>query len=62
MMSNATEQYGHLTKGGEVTVNLTQDEACVVLSLFDYGIPALDREEMDALNRVLGKLKDQIWA
>ena len=53
--------YEDLTSGGEVNVDLKQDEACVALKVHDYGVGALDEHETLVLHRLIGKLKDQIW-
>lgn len=61
-MSDATDKYGRLTNGGEITVTLTQDEACAVLKAYDYGTVCLTKEDGAAFGSMLAKLKDQIWA
>lgn len=53
--------YKDLTSGGDFKVNITQDEACAVLKTYDYGVEALDDDEKQLLNALIGKLKDQIW-
>ena len=55
------EYYKNLTSGGEFSVNLRQDEACVALKVHDYGVDTLDDEEKQALYSLIGKLKDEIW-
>lgn len=55
------EYYRNLTSGGEFSVNLRQDEACVALKVHDYGVDTLDDEEKQVLYSLIGKLKDEIW-
>lgn len=61
-MINATEKYGRLTSGGEIKVTFTQDEACVILKVNDYGVGGLSFSESDVFNALVAKLKDQIWS
>lgn len=60
-MINAVSQYGHLTNGGKINVSLTQEEACVVMKVHDYGTGGLSFSESDVFNLLIAKLKDQIW-
>lgn len=53
--------YRQLTTGGDVSTILTQDEACVVLKAYDYGLAGLNDDENQVMNSILGKLKDEIW-
>ncbi len=53
--------YEDLTDGGNVEVQLSQEQAYVVLKVHDYGVDALAPDEKDILHAVVGKLKDQIW-
>ncbi|MGI0120454.1 hypothetical protein [Zooshikella sp. RANM57] len=53
--------YEELTKGGKYNVELTQNEACLVLKLHDHGIEALSQDEIQLLYNIMAKLKDQIW-
>lgn len=53
--------YKDLTTGGDIKVSLTQDEACVALKTYDYGVESLDDAEKQLLNALIGKLKDEIW-
>ena len=55
------DYYRTLTAGGEWKVRLSQDEACVALKIYDYGVDAIDSNEKEILHRLIGKLKDQIW-
>ena len=55
------EYYKDLTVGKERTVDLNQTEECVILKAYDYGVSALSDDEIHQLNRVIGKLKDEIW-
>lgn len=56
-----SNNYKHLTSGGRRTVDLTQDEECVVLKAYDFGIAALNEDEIQSIDQVIAKLKDQIW-
>ena len=60
-MPKSLDYYTSLTRGGDVTVSLREDEACIALKVYDYGIDDLNDEERQALYRLIGKLKDQIW-
>tara|TARA_Y100001934_G_C11958391_1_gene588316 strand:- start:226 stop:492 length:267 start_codon:yes stop_codon:yes gene_type:complete len=53
--------YKDLTAGGECKTNLTQNEACVVLKIYDYGVDALNDDDKHLLHSLIGKLKDEIW-
>lgn len=55
------EYYKSLAAGGKRTVELTQEEECVVLKSHDYGVRSLSQDEIQLLDRVMSKLKDQIW-
>lgn len=68
MSNESVKRYGHLVKGGigecsmtEITINLTQEEACAVLAAYDDGITLLNKADLNALRRLIDKLKDQIW-
>lgn len=60
-MPKSLEYYRELTAGGDVSVTLRADEACVVLKVYDYGVDVLDDDEKQVLYRAIAKLKDQIW-
>lgn len=60
-MPKSLGYYKSLTSGVEITVFLREDEACIALKIFDDGIDDLNDEEKQALYRLIGKLKDQIW-
>jgi len=60
-MPKPLEYYKSLTSGGEFNVSLSEDEACIALKVFDDGIDDLSDEERQALYRLIGNLKDQIW-
>ena len=53
--------YRDLTKGGRVTIDLSQDEACVALKVYDRGVEALDADERFELDQLMSKLKEQLW-
>lgn len=55
------EYYKGLAVGKERTVELSQDEECVLLKAHDYGVRSLNDNELDLLDRVVSKLKDEIW-
>ena len=60
-MSSSLDYYKSITAGGNVSVSLSEDEACIALKVYDYGIDDLNDEERQVLYRLIGKLKDQIW-
>ena len=55
------KSYGDLTSGGEINIELTQDEACVALFIHDYGVTQLSDEERQVLYSLIAKIKDQVW-
>lgn len=55
-----SDAYRHLTHGGSYTVKLNQDESCVALKIYDYGVDTLNEDEKNTLNNLIAKLKDQI--
>lgn len=55
------DYYRGLTRGGNFEVALSMSEAAAVLKAHDHGIEAMDAEALHMLNRVVSKLKDQIW-
>ncbi len=55
------EYYADLTNGGEYQLTLNQQEACIALKVYDYGIVNLSEDEKQALYSLMGKLKDHIW-
>lgn len=55
------DYYKDLTNGGERSVQLNQEQECVVLKTYDYGVTALSEDELHLLHQVVGKLKDEIW-
>lgn len=60
-MSTAAKKYAHIAKGGKRQVELTQEEECAVLFAYDYGIDNLSQDDQLNLDRVIAKLKDEIW-
>lgn len=61
MSNESIKRYGHLTNGCKATIQLTQEEACAVLAAYDDGITLLNKADLNALRRLIDKLKDQIW-
>lgn len=59
--SKSLDYYRELTAGGDVSVSLRADEACVALKVYDYGVDVLNDDERQVLYRLFGKLKDKIW-
>jgi hypothetical protein len=60
-MTGSLQHYRQLTQGGKVTVNLSPEEAAVTLKAYDDGVAALTMNERLELDRVIAKLKDQLW-
>lgn len=54
-------QYHRLTRGGRVSLELTQDEAAVALKAYDNGVGALNEDDRSELDSLIAKLKEQIW-
>lgn len=44
-----------------VTINLSGEEAATVLKAYDDGIRALSDRQLECLDGVIAKLKDEIW-
>ncbi|MFO3797782.1 MAG: hypothetical protein ACK8QZ_10970, partial [Anaerolineales bacterium] len=59
----ALDYYKDLVPQGPIQTEakLTQLEAMVVMKAYDYGVSALEPDEQQQLNNVIGKLKQQIW-
>lgn len=55
------DYYRALAVGASHTIDLNQDEESVVLKAHDYGVAALNEEEVQLLHSVIGKLKGSIW-
>lgn len=55
------QQYFDLTIGGNFEVELTQEEAALVLKIHDYGIDNIEGDEKVILYSITSKLKDKIW-
>ncbi|TRX53467.1 hypothetical protein [Thalassomonas sp. M1454] len=51
------EHYRGLTPGGEVTVNLSRDEAAVCIKAHDFGIRALSEKEKCMVDYVMSLIK-----
>lgn len=55
------EYYKSLAAGKARTVELSQEEECAVLKAHDYGVKNLNEDELQLIDRVVSKLKDEIW-
>lgn len=53
--------YSHIAHDATVTVSITADEMAAVLNAYDRGLDALDQDERNSLNDIIGKLKDELW-
>lgn len=53
--------YSHIARDATVTVSITAAEMAALLGAYDRGLDALDQDERDGLNAVIGKLKDELW-
>lgn len=60
-MAKGLDYYKGLAVGKARTVDLEQAEECAVLKAYDYGVLALNADELALLERVINKLKDEIW-
>ena len=56
-----TADYSHIAREATVTVKITAAEMAAVLGAYDRGLDALDQDEREDLNAVIGKLKDELW-
>jgi len=59
--AKSLDYYADLTKGGKYQISINQMEACVALKVYDYGVDALDADELHQLSSLIGKIKDQVW-
>lgn len=53
--------YTNIARECRFSIQLSAEEAAVVLKSYDYGISALSDEEYRKLNVVVAKMKDRIW-
>lgn len=53
--------YEELIEAGPITVNLERNEKALLLKLYDYGVCSLTEVEVEKLNIIIAKMKDQIW-
>lgn len=61
MTPKSLDYYLSMTRGGTYSLNIDQEEAAAVLKAHDYGIAALDSGEVVLIDRLVSKLKDEIW-
>lgn len=52
--------YQNLTAGGDYQVSLNQQQASIILKIHDYGIDALNQDDVQHLYSAVGQLKDCI--
>ena len=45
----------------EAALQVAAAEMAALLGAYDRGLDALDQDERDGLNAVIGKLKDELW-
>ncbi len=60
-MATDLSYYKQLTQGGSFDVELSDEQAAVILKAHDYGVGQLSSDEIVILDAVIGKLKDKIW-
>ena len=53
--------YEGIARECELTIKLTETEVAEVLRAYDFGIEHLSQTQRHLLDRVIAKLKDQIW-
>ena len=53
--------YSHIAHDATVTVSISAVDMVVLVGAYDRGLDALDQDERDGLNAVIGKLKDELW-
>ena len=53
--------YSHIAREATVTVKITAAEMAALLGAYDRGLDALDQNEREGLDAVIGKLKDELW-
>lgn len=60
-MSNINQKtlqdYRHLTKDGDITIHLTQDQQAMILKTYDYGLNSLSDIDEMLLSAVIRRLK-----
>jgi hypothetical protein len=57
----ALERYADLTRGGQLTITLNQEQACAVLQAHDYGIENVPPATKLILDNLISDLKQEIW-
>jgi len=57
----ALERYADLTRGGQITITLNQEQACAVLQAHDYGIENVPPATKLILDNLISDLKQEIW-
>jgi hypothetical protein len=60
-MATDLNYYKQLTQGGSFDVELSNEQAAVVLKAYDFGVGQLASDEIVMLDAVIAKLKDKIW-
>lgn len=53
--------YTNIARECRFSIQLSAEEAAVVLKSYDSGISALSDDQYRTLNVVVAKMKDQIW-
>jgi len=53
--------YSHIAREATVTVKITAAEMAALLGAYDRGLDALDQNQREGLDAVIGKLKDELW-
>lgn len=53
--------YSHIARDAEVKISIRAEEMSAILSAYDRGFSALDAAELQALDVVVAKLKDELW-
>ncbi|MDP2346756.1 MAG: hypothetical protein Q8N34_03415 [Gammaproteobacteria bacterium] len=54
-------KYIGMTDAKRVTVELSQEQAAVILQAHDYGIKSLPEESIELLDQIVSALKSEIW-
>ena len=61
MQPKPISYYKNFVGRTKINTDLTQEESCVALKVYDYGIECLTDYEISLLYKVFGKLKNNIW-
>lgn len=58
----AVDAYGHILQGeNPVNLVLSNEQAAAALRAYDYGLSALNEDELRQIDVIMSLIKDQLW-